>query len=128
MADFRLERLFVILDQPIPGIDHLKAVDAVEFAWHGTNFIADQLGVRRLDEFTYAPFDQPNWHACGEGLQSLRPILKQYHEWLERGTNPYGYADHTLKEKVVVLAEVEKLLDAADALDRQFYFAARDLA
>ena len=34
MANFRCERLFVMLDEPVPGLNHLKAVDPVEFAWH----------------------------------------------------------------------------------------------
>jgi hypothetical protein len=44
MANFRCERLFVMLDEPVPGLNHLKAVDAVEFAWHHSDAHAEQLG------------------------------------------------------------------------------------
>ena len=37
MANFRCERLFLMLDEPIPGLDHLRAVDPEQFAWHGTD-------------------------------------------------------------------------------------------
>jgi hypothetical protein len=127
MANFRLERLFVILDEPVPGIDHLKAVDPVEFAWHLSNEIAEQLGVTPFDEFTYAPFQRPKWHEPDEGLKTARGLLDQYRKWLEAGTNPYMYPSETLKNKIIVLEQVEDVLTAASSLDRQFYLAAKDL-
>jgi hypothetical protein len=127
MANFRLERLFVILDEPVPGIDNLKAVDPVEFAWHCSNHIAEQLGVTPFDDFAYAPFQQPKWHEPDEGLKTAKALLDQYRRWLDAGTNPYMYASETLKSKIIVLEQVEDLLTAASSLDRQFYLAAKDL-
>jgi hypothetical protein len=127
MANFRLERLFVTLDEPVPGIDHLKAVDSVEFAWHLSNAIAEQLGVVPLDDFTYAPFQRSKWHEASEGLKTVRALLHQYRKWIEAGDNPYMYAGETLRGKIIVLEQVECVLEAASSLDRQFYLAAKDL-
>ena len=37
MANFRCERLFVMLDEPVPGLDHLKAVDPWSSRTSGRN-------------------------------------------------------------------------------------------
>lgn len=49
MASFRTEHLLVTLDEPVPWLVHLKAVNAVEFAWHHSNCHAAFLGVAPLD-------------------------------------------------------------------------------
>lgn len=53
MANFRCERLFVVLDEPVPGLDHVRAVDPVEFAWLGTDAHAGALGVTPLSSFAF---------------------------------------------------------------------------
>jgi hypothetical protein len=37
------------------------------------------------------------------------------------------YSSETLKNKIIVLEQVEDVLTAASSLDRQFYLAAKDL-
>ena len=127
MANFRMERLFVMLDDRIPGLDHLKAVDAVEFAWHHSNQHAESLGVTPLDAFTYAPFQQPEWHDASECLATIRALRALYADWIAKGANPIGYTEDVLREKDAVLQRVEEVLDSADTLGRKFYLAARDL-
>jgi hypothetical protein len=90
MANFRLERLLVMLDGPVPGLEPLAAVDPVEFAWHGSNMIAAQLGVTPLDDFIYGPSDRPRWHAVDEVIPTVRALLHQYRTWLAAGENPTG--------------------------------------
>jgi len=127
MADFRLERLFVILDEPVPGLNHMKAIDAVEFAWHNSDPHAECLGVTPLGVFTFAPFEQPEWRDAQEGLATVRALRALYADWIAKGTNPIGYREDVLAKKDAVLQMVEEVLAAADSLGRQFYLAARDL-
>lgn len=128
MANFRMERLFVMLDEPVPGLNHFKAIDPEEFAWHGTNLVADQLGIARLDEFTFAPFQKPRWHSCAEGLETVNALLDKHREWRNAETNPFDYGPEVLDEKITILTQLQSVLQAADSLDRRFYLAAKDLA
>lgn len=127
MADFRCERLFVILDEPVPKLDHLKAVDAVEFASIDSDAVAEQAGLTPLSAFTFAPFERPRWRAAAKGLKTIRGLIALYREWLAQGHNAYGYTEEALKRDLSVLAQVEAVLDAADSRDRRFYFAAKGL-
>ena len=96
MANFRLERLFVMLDEPVPGLDHMKAIDAVEFAWHNSDQHAEGLGVTPLGAFTFAPFEQPEWHDASEGLMTVRALRSVYADWIAKGANPFRYKDDVL--------------------------------
>ena len=128
MANFRCERLFVMLDEPVSGLDHLKAVDPIEFAWHLSDNDAEQLGLTPLDDFTFAAFQRPRWQSAAKGLETVRGLIGLYRGWLVRGSNPYGYAEKVLATKIGVLEQVEAILVAADSHDRQFYLLAKDLA
>ena len=127
MANFRLERLFLMLDGPVPGLDPRKPIDAVEFAWHNSNQLAESLGVASLDTFTFAPFEEPEWNDASEGLSTVRALRSQYTDWITKGSNPYQYSEDVLAKKSAVLQKVDEALTAADALGRRFYLAARDL-
>lgn len=127
MANFRLERLFIHLNEPIPGLEYLKAVDPAEFAWHMSNQWAEQLGVTPLDSFTYAPFERHRWHDPEDGLQTVRALLSLYNEWIANGVNPIGYSDEELEMKIAVLGNVQTVLQEASSLGKRFYLAARDL-
>jgi hypothetical protein len=54
--------------------------------------------------------------------------MELYRKWLGAGTNPLGRTRESLERDLAVLGQVARVLDAADGRDRQFYFAARDLA
>lgn len=127
MANFRMERLFVILDEPVPGLNHLKAVDATEFAWHSSDSLAERLGVTQLGDFTFAPFDRPTWHDAREGLATIRRVRSLYAEWLAKGENPM-WTSEALAKKDEALRQAEEVLAEADSLGRRFYLSARDLA
>jgi len=45
VANYRRERMFIMLDRPIPGFDHLKAVDPVALANVRTRAEADTEGL-----------------------------------------------------------------------------------
>jgi hypothetical protein len=128
MANFRCERLFVMLDEPIPGLNHLKAVEPFQFASLCSDDHAAHAGLTPLDTFTFAPFERPAWQPAAKGLKTVRGLIELYRTWLAQGHNPYGCTNEVLAANLAVLGEVEALLDAADSRDRQFYLAARDLA
>ena len=128
MANFRCERLFVMLDEPVPGLDHLKSVDPVQFAYLDVDDDAERAGLTPLETFMFTPFDRPRWQPAAKGLKTVRGLFELYRGWLSQGLNPYQYRDEALAERLGVLEKVEAILDAADSLDRKFYFAAKDLA
>jgi hypothetical protein len=128
VADFRLERLFVMLDEPIAGLDHMRAVDPVELAWHGSNALAEQAGLVPLDEFTFAPFERPRWRQASVGLKTVRGLCAIYRAWLASGQNPYGYGADVVRSKLSVMDQLEAVLAEADSAGRRFYLGARDLA
>jgi len=128
MADFRCERLFVMLDEPVPGLNHLKALDPFEFASLYSDDHAAQAGLTPLSTFTFAPFERPIWRPAAEGLRTVRGLIELYRTWLAQGHNPYGLTNEALAANLTVLGQVEGVLNAADSRDRQFYLAARDLA
>ena len=127
MANFRCERLFVMIDEPIPGLDHLRAVDPEQFAWHGTDREAELEGLTPLGDFTYAPFDRKRWRPAAEGLKTVRGLIQLYTGWVSRGHNPYERPLESITETLDVLSQVEAVLDAADSRDRRFCLAAKDL-
>ena len=131
MADFRCERAFVMLDEPVPGLDHLHAVDAEGFAEllnDTISFWMVEAGYTPLTDFLYAAYDRPKWRRAAKGLRSVRGAMELYQKWLEAGTNPLGWSRELLERELAVLGQVAEVLDLADSRDRRFYFAARDLA
>ncbi len=131
MANFRCERAFVMLDEPVPGLNHLRGVDPEGFAAalnDAISFWMVEAGYTPLTDFLYAPYDRPRWQPAGEGLRSVRGAMELYRKWLEAGKNPLGCTQESLEQDLAVLGQVAEVLDAADGRDRQFYFAARDLA
>jgi hypothetical protein len=128
MANFRCERIFVVLDEPVPGLDHLRAIDPVELAWLHSDNDAIANGVQPLRDFSFAPFERPRWRPASEGLATVRALITLYEKWLQRGEDPYGCKPTVLQNKLVVLRQLQSVLDAADTRDRKFYLAVRDLA
>ena len=131
MADFRCERAFVMLDEPVPGLNHLKAVDAEAFAELLNDVISYWMvdaGYTPLVDFLYGPFDRPKWRPAGKGLRSVRGAMELYQKWLDAETNPLGWSKERMTQELAVLGQVAEVLDLADSRDRRFYFAARDLA
>lgn len=127
MANFRCERLLVILDEPVRGLNHLAAVDAEEFACHFSDQIAEDAGLVPLGDFTFAPFDRPRWSRAAKGLATVRGLIGIYGRWIEQGSNPQSLATQVVEMMLEVMRQVEAVLDAADSADRRFYLAARDL-
>ena len=134
MANFRCERVFVMLDDSLPDLNHLRAVDPEGFAGLFTEMLNNQVvdaGLTPLDSFLSAPFERPQWQPASEGLKTVRGLIDLYRGWQASGHNPLGYADESAEElltrDVAVLVQVETVLDAADTYDRRFYFAAKDL-
>jgi hypothetical protein len=134
MSNHRCERIFIMLDRPILGVDHLKAVDPVELAWHQSDQDARSIGIVPLEDFCVAAFDGPppwrepvQWHAAATGLETVRALIALYEKRLAAGSDPRGRAADTLGKKLALLRQVETLLDAADAREIRFHLAVKDL-
>jgi hypothetical protein len=127
MGNFRCERLYVMLDEPVPGLDHLNAVDPVAFACLESDDDAQSLGVVPLGVCAYAPFDRARWRPAATGLKTVRALISLYESWVLEGRNPRKLSQDRLQKDLAVLRQVEAVLDAADTHDRRFYLAMRDL-
>jgi hypothetical protein len=129
MANFRCERLFVMLDEPVPGFDHLHAVDPEAFAALFSEDDAESIDIIPIERYAYGPSDRPRWHRAADGLHTVRSLIELYEKWLSRGPGEAGrYTAEALNENLAVLRKVEAVLDAADSRDRRFYFKMKDLA
>ncbi len=119
-----------MLDEPVPGLNHLKAFDPEAFAYLLSDEISHwmvEAGCTPLIDFLYAPFDRPKWRPARKGLKSVREAIKLYQTWLDAGANPLGWPPERMEKELIVLGQVAEVLDQADARDRRFYFAAKDL-
>ncbi|MEZ5945209.1 MAG: hypothetical protein R3C18_27865 [Planctomycetaceae bacterium] len=127
MANFRVERILVTLDESIPDFNHLEAVDAEELAWLNLDSEAESRGLTPLNEFAVAPFQRPQWHSPSDGLETVRGLAQLCERWLGRATNPYGYTAEIVQKKLLTLRQLEEVLVRADECDRSFHLALRDL-
>lgn len=117
-----VETLRIRLQRPIPGVDHLNAVDPERFAWlHGRwDDIAGELGVDKINDFyVYEGEHGPartRWYQAKEALGAVRAVLEYYHAG--RGS----LSDEDREETIDVFETVESLLDDADLREIRFCF------
>src|SRR3954451_21261946 len=99
MANFRAERVFVMLDQAIPGLDHIKAIDPTELCSACTLSETDsnRLDLDTLYSFSIAagerswqPRENPRWNSAYKGLTAVRGLLAHYDERIARGEGSAG--------------------------------------
>lgn len=117
-----MEKLRIRLQRPIPGVDHLNAVDPEEFAaLHGRwDDLAGQLGIDRINDFyvyegEYGK-DARKWFRAAKGLEAIRAVLEYYR-------SGRGDLTDTRREEIILLFEtVESILDDADLHDVKFCF------
>src|SRR4051812_47076991 len=110
MANYRCERIFVMLERGISGLDHLNAVDPVELAWHQSDSDAEALGLTPIGEFCVAAFDgpppyreKPKWHSASTGLRTVRGLMAAYEKRMASGNDPRGRSVTQLEKTLVVL-------------------------
>lgn len=131
MANFRCERVFISLDEAVPGLNHFQAVNPEEFADLFDEPLQNALvdaGVRPLVDFLFAPFERPKWRPAAEGLASVRAAIGIYEARLGVTSDLPGMSGDVLNRRLATLGQAEAVLDAADTRDRRFFFQARDLA
>ena len=129
MANFRCERVVVKLEQPVPGLNHLRAVNSEAFADALTEELDNALsddGVETLTAFLYAPFDRPKWHPAAASLEAIRAALAILERWHAAESVPVARTKTALAEDISALRQVAEVLDAADTRDRRFHFLAQD--
>jgi hypothetical protein len=117
-----MEKLYIRLQRPIPGVDHLKAVDPEKFAdaHHWWDELAPVLDVDSVNDFyvyegEYGK-DAIKWHRASKGLEAVRAVIAYYRAG--KGTLRQG-----LREAVIeTLTAVERVLDDADMHEIRFCF------
>ena len=122
MANFRAERLFIRAAGAL-DFDPNEGVNAEDFA-----FImvcdADAYDRPSLQDFTFAPFDQPKWFPASDGLSCVRAVIAELETKL-------ASADDERKphvdNQIELLRVVEDKLDSIDIKDYKFHFLAQDL-
>lgn len=118
-----MEKLYIRLERPIPGVDHLQAVDPERFAdLHGHwDDVAGQLDVDRINDFYVHQGDYGKaslrWHKAAEGLAALRAVLEYYRAG--RGS----LTDDQRQETIALFEIVEDILDRADLREIRFCFS-----
>ncbi len=137
MANFRAERIFVMLDSAIPGFDHIKAIDPAELcrACTTTRTDSDLLNLPPLENFTFAagdrswePRQKSRWFHAADGLKSARGLIAYYQAQITKGEgSAAGLPQTALRPLVETLRQLETLLDKADTYDRKFSLAVKDL-
>lgn len=137
MANFRAERVFVMLDEPIPGLDHLKAIDPTELCSACTLSQSDsnRLNLDSLYSFgiaagerSWEPRERPRWHPASNGLATVRGLLAHYDERIARGEgSSAGLIPAALPKIAATLRQLEAVLAKADTHDRRFCLAVKDM-
>jgi hypothetical protein len=117
-----MEKLYIRLQQPIPGVDPLVAIDPELFSdlHHAWDSVAEQIDADRINDFyTYEGEygkSQGRWHRASKGLKAVRAILEYYR-------NGKGSVSDDQRNTTIELFEkVESILDDADLHDIRFCF------
>jgi len=120
--EFRVEKLYIRLQRPLPNIDHLKAIDPERFAeFHGRwDNVAQLLDVDRINDFyvyegEYGK-DPVKWHRASKGLKAIRAVLDYYR------SGQGSMSDEQRQATIELFQVVEGILDDADLRDTRFCF------
>ncbi len=117
-----MEKLYVRLQRPIPGLDHVQAIVAGRFAeYHGRwDDVAQQLGVQRINDFYIYEGEYGKtpgrWHRTSKGLKAVRAVLEYYR------SGQGSMSDEQRQATVELFQAVENILDKADGCDIRFCF------
>jgi hypothetical protein len=117
-----MEKLYIRLQRPIPGVDHLRVIDPEEFADHHGQWddVAPLLDVDRINDFYVYEGEYGKrpvrWHRAAKGLKAVRAVLEYYR-------SGRGALDAEQRQRTLELFEsVERILDDADLRDIRFCF------
>ena len=117
-----MEKLYIRLQRPIPGVDHLKAIDSERLAnvHHWWDEVAPVLDVDSVNDFYVYEGEYGKgpgkWHQASKGLEAVRAVIGYYRSGA-------GTLDNDLRESVIeTLTAVEGVLDDADLHDIRFCF------
>jgi hypothetical protein len=118
-----MDKLFIRLRDPIPGLDHMNAIDQELFALHYTDTDACSLGLTPLQDFIvyegeYGK-DPPRWFKASKGLKTVRGLLSYYRSKLDDWDNSIRDVE-CVRRDVQILEAVESVLSAAEERDSRF--------
>jgi hypothetical protein len=131
-----MERVYLKLNRPIPGVDHLKAFDPWKMAntFSTTYDDCQALGLPPLEDFSVEDFDgppayrePPAWKKASAGLKVARALIALYEKRIAAGADPQGRRLVVLEEAVEVLKQLANVLEDADVREVRFCFGVKDL-
>lgn len=114
-----METLRLRLERPLPGIDHMNAVDPKEFASHHSewDFIAGALDIDSINDFYVYEGEygknRTRWHAASKGLKAIRAVIAHYEKAEKTSWN---------ERTLALFRRIESILDDADLHDVRFCF------
>lgn len=118
-----MDKLFIRLREPIPGLDQMDAVNQELFALHGTDDDARMLGLAPLQDFIVYEGeydkDAPRWFKASKGLQTVRGLLAYYQSKLDNWDESIRPTE-CVRRDVKILQAVESVLSAAHERDVRF--------
>lgn len=102
-------KLFIRLEEPIRGLNHLNAVDPEQFAEiHSTDIDARRLGLTPFQDFIIYEGEYGNqpdqWHDAADALQTTRGLIAFYGEQFDRW-------DESIRSKESVQRDLKTLSD-----------------
>lgn len=117
-----MEKLYIRLQRPIPGFDHLKGIEPESFAEYHSRWdtVAELLDVDRINDFyvyegEYGR-DPVKWHRASKGLQAIRAVLEYYR-------SGQGSMNPVQRQATIEFFQViESILDDADLRNIRFCF------
>ncbi|QDV87610.1 hypothetical protein TBK1r_66410 [Stieleria magnilauensis] len=117
-----MEKLHLRLQRPVPGVDHMNAVDPEQFARFHPHWdtIAANLDVDRINDFYVYEGEYGNsstrWHSSAKGLMAARSVLEHLRD------NRGALDDQTHASYIDLMETIESVLDDADLRDTRFCF------
>lgn len=114
------------LDRPVPGLDHLRAIDRSQLCsvLYSVDTDADLLGLDSPKDYAVWPGGSSRWWPASSGLKTIRGLIAHYEARIASGSDSIGgMINSALPEILTTLKQIEGVLDKADTHDRRFHFA-----
>ena len=115
------QHVILMLERPIPGVDHIRAFGSEELLDAALNRCdAESAGITPLEDFCVSYGGRPQWATAATGLKTTRQLISLYEKWTAQDAVPGRGTPQSIARKLFVLRRLESLLDRADSRDIRF--------
>src|SRR5258706_14239535 len=89
MVGMGSEHATIRLDRPVPGLDHIKAVDQTELCsvLYSVDEDAEYLDLDSVKGFCIWPGQRPRWWPASAGLKTIRGLIADYEPRIASGSD-----------------------------------------